>query len=262
MEQRTRLARLASVPSRQRLARFSAVCLMAVAVAGCSSRLGQFTGSLTDVGRSATPPMAESLEQLGRTYDAKPGEKRSSLAYAAALRAGGQHGQAVAVLLQASIRNVGDRDIAAAYGKALADVGRFAEAMKVLAQAHSADRPDWRVLSTQGAISDQMGEHTRAREFYNQALQIAPNEPAVLTNLALSHVLTRELAEAERLLQRAASQPNAGPRVQANLQLVQSLRQQARAEPQPRAVERKQPVARASSPTASRPADTKAAPTR
>ena len=199
-----------------------------LALGGCSSRLGSFTGSLTDIGRSSAPPAGPGdMGDLARRYDARPGEKQPSLAYAERLRANGQHAQAVAVLQRAAVKNVGDREVAAAYGKALADVGRFAEAMQVLSQAHTTDRPDWRVLSTQGAISDQMGKHDRAREFYDQALRIAPNDPTVLTNLALSHVLTRDLAKAEELLRLAARQPKASERVRANLALVQSLRAQA-----------------------------------
>jgi Flp pilus assembly protein TadD len=240
----------------------ASIALLALVTAGCSSRLGQFTGSLTDVNRAQAAATSEPLDNLARAYDSRPGDKRASLAYAGALRARGQLAQAVAVLQQASIRNVGDRDVAAAYGKALADVGRFEEAMKVLTQAHTADRPDWRVLSTQGAVADQMGDHARAREFYTQALQIAPNEPNVLTNFALSHVLTRELDMAEQLLTRAASQPGAGPRVQANLELVQSLRRQAKATPaQPVAPQRRAaaPAQNAPMPLASRaPAPTPA----
>ena len=205
------------------------VLVLVLASSGCSSSLSKFKGSLNDVPgpstREAGAPNA--LEALARRYDAKPGEKQASLAYANALRGRSQHAQAVAVLQRTSIQNVGDRDVAAAYGKALADVGKFQEAMQVLTQAHNADRPDWRVLSSQGAISDQMGEHQRAREFYTQAMQMAPNEPSVLTNYGLSFVLTKDLAKAEEILRRAASMPNADMRTQANLDLVLSLRGKA-----------------------------------
>lgn len=202
-----------------------ALAVTALLLAGCSSsRLGQFTNSLSEIGRGGgSGTAAPSLAELGRRYDQKPGDKQLSLAYARALRQNGQSGQAVAVLQRASIGNVGDREIAAAYGKALADIGRFEEANAVLAQAHTADRPDWRVLSAQGSIADQMGNHARAREFYEQALRIAPNEPSVLNNYGLSFLLTRNLAQAEDYLRRAAAQPEADPRVGANLALVQQL---------------------------------------
>lgn len=208
---------------------------LALVVSGCSSRLGQFTGSLRDVTTSSTPDgSAGDLQTLARRYDARPGEKAASLAYGTALRSRGQFQQAVAVLQRASIVNVGDREIAAAYGRALGDIGRYDEALRVLGQAHTADRPDWRVLSSQGVIADQMGQHPRAREFYAEALKIAPDHPAILTNLGLSYLLTRDLAKAEELLARASTMPNADPRVTANLAMVRSLRAQNGAVPAPR----------------------------
>jgi Flp pilus assembly protein TadD len=225
----TPLPAFARSPSGRRIA---PILFTALLLGGCSTRLDSFTGSLSDAGLSgpqsaqgpgqAATPAA--LASLARRYDSKPGDKQASLDYATALRASGQHQQAVAVLQRASVANIGDRDVAAAYGKALADIGRLEEATGVLAQAHSEDRPNWRVLSTMGSIADQQGNHQRAREFYQNALKIAPDEPSVLNNLGLSYVLTRELDRAEEVLRRAASRENADPRIQANLALAQQLR--------------------------------------
>lgn len=191
---------------------------------GCGSRLAQFTGSLGDAGRPAGgETRGDPIGDLARRYDARPGEKRASLDYAAALRANGQHPQAVAVLQRASMSNVGDRDVAAAYGKALADIGQLEQASQVLAQAHSEDRPNWRVLSTLGSVSDQMGNHQRARDLYHRAMQIAPNEPSILNNLGLSYVLTKELTLAEETLRKAVALPGADPRIRANLELALKL---------------------------------------
>jgi Flp pilus assembly protein TadD len=207
----------------------AALLLTGVVLGGCSSNLKNYTGSVSSVGLGASDNT--SIESLAARYDSRPGEKASSLAYAAALRARGQGPQAVAVLQRASVRNVGDRDVAAAYGKALADAGRFDEAMAVLAQAHTDDRPNWQVLSAMGSISDQMGSHDRAREMYHRALQIAPNQPSVMNNLGLSYMLTQDLARAEATLAEAAALPGADPRVAANLALARSLRAKTAAPP-------------------------------
>ncbi|MCA0406791.1 MAG: tetratricopeptide repeat protein [Proteobacteria bacterium] len=210
-----------------------AALLMGVALGGCSTNLKEYTGSIGNMSLSA--PGGTSIEALAARYDARPGEKRASLEYGAALRARGQLPQAVAVLQRASVSNIGDRDVAAAYGKALAEAGRFDEAIAVLGQAHTDDRPNWQVLSTMGSIHDQLGKHEQARELYHRALQIAPKQSSVLNNLGLSYMLTQELAQAEATLAEAAAQPGSDQRVAANLALARSLRAKAAAPATPAA---------------------------
>ena len=114
-------------------------------------------------------------------------------------------------------------DVLAAYGKSLADAGRLQEAADVLARAHTPERPDWSVLSAQGSIADQLGHHEEARDYYQTALKIRPNEPTVLSNLGLSYALSKQLPHAEQTLLTAAAQPAADTRVRQNLALVLAL---------------------------------------
>ena len=72
-------------------------------------------------------------------------------------------------------------------------------------------------------VLDQMGRNAEARKFYQQALAISPEEPSVLSNLGLSHALSKELSQAEEVLRRAAAQPRADGRVRQNLALVIGL---------------------------------------
>jgi Flp pilus assembly protein TadD len=140
------------------------------------------------------------------------------------LRATGQKAQAVAVLEQASMANPNNPALLAGYGRALADNGNFQQAFDVLGRAHTPEDPDWRILSAQGATLDQLGRFEEARQYYASALKIAPDEPAVLSNLGLSYVLSKDLPMAEETLRRAHSHPGADPRVRANLALVVGLR--------------------------------------
>ena len=94
----------------------------------------------------------------------------------------------------------------------------------MLSRAHSPEDPDWRILSAQGAALDQLGRGEEARQYYASALRIAPDEPSVLSNLALSYVLSKDLPRAEQTLRRAYSRADADPRVRQNLALVLGLR--------------------------------------
>src|SRR6202030_2770492 len=128
-----------------------------------------------------------------------------------------------AVLQQASIRNSRHTGVLGAYGRALADLGQYDQALVVLAKAHTPDQPDWRILNAEGAVLDQMGNHVEARRYYETALKIAPEEPAILSNLALSSPLSKALANAARTLKRAAGRPTSEPRVRKTLALVLGL---------------------------------------
>jgi Flp pilus assembly protein TadD len=97
------------------------------------------------------------------------------------------------------------------------------QAEDVLARAHLPERPDWRILSAQGAVADQLGDHQRAQGFYEAALRINPGEPTILSNLGLSYALSKRLPEAERALGEASRHPQADKRVRQNLVLVLGL---------------------------------------
>jgi Flp pilus assembly protein TadD len=207
-----------------------AAALVAGLVAGCQSRSPETTGSIGGIslpgfGRSQGPAIVgrREVEALGEKYAADQNDLSLALRYAQALRATNQKTQAVAVLQQAALRNPKNNTVLAAYGKSLSEVGRFQEAADVLQNAHTPARPDWRVLSAQGAVADQLNDHTRAQGFYEAALKIQPDDPVILSNLGLSYALGRQLPQAEATLRRAAEQPRADARVRQNLALVLGL---------------------------------------
>ena len=121
------------------------------------------------------------------------------------------------------MRNPKNTALLGAYGRALADVGNYDQALDVLGRAHTPDQPDWRILSAQGAVLDQMGRHQDAQRYYSSALKIIPDEPSVLSNLGLSYALSKDLPKAEATLRRAVARPGADPRVRQNLALVVGL---------------------------------------
>jgi Flp pilus assembly protein TadD len=150
-------------------------------------------------------------------------DRDTALGYAQALRANGQPAQAVAVLQDTMLKYPKDPVIASAYGKALASNGDFDQALKVIRTANSATNPDWRLLSAEAAILDQIGNSGEARTIYATALKIAPDEPTILNNLGLSYLLTNDLKSAETMLRHAAASPRADSRIRQNFSLVLGL---------------------------------------
>ena len=210
---------------RRRAAVLCAVALLTLATAGCLKRSPTTTGSINAaVPQVLTEEAArQHADALAARNAANPGDPQTAIAYASVLRRLNQRAQAVAVLQQAAIGNSDNLELMGAYGRALTDVGRFEEAEKVLARAHLPERPDWRILSAQGTVADQLGDSARARQYYEAALRIQPGEPSVMSNLGLSLALSGRLPEAEKTLREAAGDPRADQRVRQNLALVLGL---------------------------------------
>lgn len=209
----------------RRLARSALlVGFTALLLAGCVTDR-DVTGS---IGQAGAPPsnavdMPAYTADWGRKYDADPGSKTAALNYAAGLRAQDRIPQAVAVLQTAAIKYPNDREVLSAYGKTLADAGRLKEAADILPRAHTPDKPDWTVLSAEGSVADQLGDHQSAQGYYEAALKIAPDSPTTLSNLGLSYALDKRLPLAEDTLRHAVAQPGATMRVRQNLALVLAL---------------------------------------
>jgi Flp pilus assembly protein TadD len=216
MRPSSRLARL--------LASAAVAALLAASLGGCQT-MSDVTGSITsnkaDPNPDADPQHAAQV--YGDRYRANPKDADAAIAYGQALRANGQRAQAAAVLEQAAIAHPGNKALLAAWGKALADNGDFQQAFDVLSKAHSPDNPDWRILSVQGTVLDQLGRHDEAQRYYASALKIVPDEPSVLSNLGLSYMLSKDLPKAEEVLRQAYASPHADARVRQNLGLVIGL---------------------------------------
>jgi Flp pilus assembly protein TadD len=161
--------------------------------------------------------------EWGKRYDRDPGEKSASINYARALRALTRYGEAAAVMQTAAVRSPHDFEVLGAYGKALADSGQLEQAKEVLAHAYTPDRPDPQIMSVQGVVDDELGDHEGARKLYRAALKIALGDPAILNNLGLSYVLTKQLPQAEAALREANASPRADARQRDNLALVLAL---------------------------------------
>src|SRR5260370_15105491 len=203
----------------------AALVTVAGALGGCDMT-GDVTGSI-DPKNGSPPTSREGLRAYAdlwaKRYDADPGEKVASINYAKALRELTRYGQTAAVMETAAVKAPNDMEILGAYGKALADAGQLAQAADVLSRSYTPEEPNWSSMNVQGSIADQVGDHSKAQEFYLDALKIAPGEPSILNNLGLSYALSKQLPKAEATLRQAAASPAADARTRANLGLVLAL---------------------------------------
>jgi Flp pilus assembly protein TadD len=210
---------------RHLVGRLFAPTLLAAVLVGCqTTQPGDVTSALDPtVASRGVGPSRHAAASLSERYRANPNDPMVAIRYAQALRESGKRLEAVAVLERAALHNPRHSGLFGAYGRALAELGDYQNAFDVFNRVHAAERPDWRVLSIQGAVLDEMGRHEEAQRYYGTALRMAPNEPSVLSNLGLSYALAKDLVRAETTLRQAATQSRGDPGIRQNLALVMNL---------------------------------------
>ncbi len=220
---------LVKTPLSTRLLQCTATAMLALMLAGCNTTKDKMTtGSIPVALNKPVETMNDqevrsATDRVGQAYEKNPRDPVNGVNYANLLRMQGRDAQALAVMQQVAIANPNDRSVLAAYGKAQAAAGQLQQALDTIGRAQTADRPDWKLVSAQGAILDQLGRSAEARQRYRDALDLQPGEPSILSNLGMSYVLTGDLRTAETYLRQAAGQPGADSRVRQNLALVVGL---------------------------------------
>lgn len=206
-----------------------ALAMLAV-LGGCANGPDRMTTGSVNRAASNAPleqmsagELASATEQLGQAYARDTRNKDVALRYAQVLQMTGRNDQSLAVMRKLAIDHSRDRQVLAEYGKALAAAGELEPALDAVRRAQTPEFPDWRLLSAEAAILDQLDQKQEARALYRRAMDMAPNEPSIHSNLGMSYVLEGDLRTAEQHMRRASEMPGADSRVRQNLALVVGL---------------------------------------
>lgn len=209
----------------------TAMALVMLAVlGGCANGPDRMTtGSVSrttahaPLDRMSAGELGSASEQLGQAYARDTRNKDVALRYAQVLQMTGRNEQSLAVMRKLAIDHSRDRQVLAEYGKALAAAGELEPALDAVRRAQTPEFPDWRLVSAEAAILDQLDHKQEARALYRRAIDMAPNEPSILSNLGMSYLLEGDLRAAEQHMRKATEMPGADSRVRQNLALVVGL---------------------------------------
>jgi len=152
-----------------------------------------------------------------------PRDPVSGVRAAQALRDLGRYDQAAETAQGVLVIQPGNVDAMLEVGRAHIARGQAFYGVAALEQARNARPGDWQVWSLLGTAYQQVRRPDDARAAWAQALAISPDNPAVLTNMAMSAMTEGDAATAEPLLRRAAVQPGASLKVRLNLAMVLGL---------------------------------------
>lgn len=167
-------------------------------------------------------PLARSVF-WSREMEVNPADPVAGVRLAEALRQLGQFDQAAAVGQQVLVTQPQNVEAMLEIGRAQIARGQAFYGIAPLEQAQGLAPNDWRPLSLLGVAYQQVSRTADARDAWNTALTLSPDNPEVLTNAAMALATNGDAPGAETLLRRAVTQPAATQKMRLNLAMVLGL---------------------------------------
>lgn len=167
-------------------------------------------------------PLSRSVFWTGEA-EADPTDPVAGVKAAQALRELGRFDQAAEVAQRTLLVQPGNVEAMLEAGRAHIARGQAFYGVQALEQARDARPDDWRAWSLLGTAYTQVRRTADAQAAWDRALALSPENPDVLSNMAMAAMTTGDAATAEPLLRRAAAQPGASLKVRLNLAMALGL---------------------------------------
>lgn len=156
-------------------------------------------------------------------FEQNPTDAKMGLYLSNALRALGRYGEAADIAHRVLLFAPDNTDVLLAAARAhIADNNAFF-AIDPLQHVIELKPKDWQAYSLLGVAYDQTKRPDEAQQTWAKALSLSPNNPAVLTNMAMAKVTRGDIAGAEPLLRTAVAQRDVTIQIRQNLALVLGL---------------------------------------
>ncbi len=185
-----------------------------------------FTESLSSAAASAegSGDFQSALAHYRTLYDRSPQDRGLALKLTRAMRLSGEPRQAAAFLEQFTRANGGDVDSHLELTRAYLATDQLVLALRNLNEAKGKAPNTWEVFSLLGVVHDYKGEPSPARDHYEKALSLSPDNPSVLNNLGLSLAMAGDLSGGIGTLEKARDQAGASPHIRQNLALLLAMK--------------------------------------
>lgn len=204
---------------------------LSVALSGCviqpeSDGKIELSGMLSDVALAAE--RSYDYEAAARhfitLYSRDRDDTEALVGLARNLRYVGSPKEAIKALKQ-GIRDHGELPaLLVELGKAQIAAALIGDARETLDKSLKADPENWQAHSALGVIYDRLGLFEAARAAYRKALELSPNNVAVINNLGLSLALSGKLDEAIRTLEKLRNSEYSTLQARQNLAMLYGLK--------------------------------------
>jgi Flp pilus assembly protein TadD len=158
-----------------------------------------------------------------REFEVDPRDAEAGIALSQALRGLGRHRDAVATSQAVLVTDPQNFNAMLENARGFIGMGQGFYAIEPSRKAAALSPRDWRPHSLLGVAYEQAQRDDEAMAAHRQAVALAPDEPAALSNFAMFQAARGDLPAAEALLRRAVASPSASIQVRQNLTLVVGL---------------------------------------
>ena len=178
----------------------------AVTLSGCKTTSAQRGTDITTSSISSAEERPASLREvmeLRKRWKKRPGDARIGLQLADALKRLGQRDEQVEILKKVVEANPTRHDLRQHYAIELLRANRAVQAEQQLRRLLSSGQRNWKTFNALGSALAAQGRYDEARRNFLLALKVAPDNPKILNNLAMSYLLDSRPREAEKYLRQA-----------------------------------------------------------
>lgn len=159
----------------------------------------------------------------GREFEVDPRDAEAGIALSQALRALGRSRDAVATAEAVLVIDPQNLNAMLETARSYIAMGQGFYAIEPARQAAKLSPRDWRPVALLAVAYEQAQRDEEALAAHRQALGMAPDEPAVLSNYAMFQAGRGDLPGAEQMLRRAVASPRVTAQIRQNLALVVGL---------------------------------------
>lgn len=198
------------------------VVLLGLAIAACSNV--ETIKPAISVTPEETVAYGEAIDHYQKLVQDKPGAIEGVLGLARNLRWAGRVDEAARALKKARPQFGSDQRYLAELGKVRLIQGNSTDGVELLERATQSHTEDWRLYSALGIGNDYLERYAAAEAAYKKALEMCPDDSAVMNNLGVSQALSGQMDRGILTLEDALSYGQHTAKIKRNLNLFKDAR--------------------------------------
>ncbi len=192
-----------------------------LALSGCAGK----TETISQQGGAVEiAQYGEAINHFRELIKQKPNSMEAHLGLSRNLRWAGQPADAAKVLGNVKKKFGNEGEYLAELGKVRINQGMIDEGVTMLGLASAKNPDDWRLHSALGIGNDYLSFYGDAQKSYKRALELCPDDPAVMNNMAISQGLSGNIDRAIITLETALSFERHTEKISKNLKVFKDAR--------------------------------------